>query len=82
MVQARTRLERLRALRTRLDAEIEAEERLVALRTARPTPAPVLTASDKQIRAWARAHGLPVGLRGKLRADIREAYVEAHRRRP
>ncbi|MFC0447047.1 Lsr2 family DNA-binding protein [Rhodococcus jostii] len=31
-----------------------------------------------EVRAWARAHGLPVSDRGRLRAEIWEAYATVH----
>lgn len=35
-----------------------------------PTPA--------QIRAWAKENGIEVGTRGRLSAEVREAYAAAH----
>ncbi|WP_436837701.1 Lsr2 family DNA-binding protein [Micromonospora chersina] len=41
-------------------------------------PAPPLPASGPAIRAWAREQGLPVGVRGRLAAEIVTAYAIAH----
>ncbi|MEN0139731.1 MAG: histone-like nucleoid-structuring protein Lsr2 [Rhodococcus sp. (in: high G+C Gram-positive bacteria)] len=38
------------------------------------TPEP----STADVRAWAREHGLPVSDRGRLRAEVWEAYTAAH----
>lgn len=76
-----SRLAQLYDLRRRLSIEIAHEERLErGLRAARarkavehrqdPTPA--------DIRAWARAQGLSVGLRGRVPSDLRHAYLKAH----
>ena len=40
------------------------------------------TASGPAIRAWARAQGLPVGVRGRLSADVVAAYEAAHNQVP
>ncbi|TQC44784.1 hypothetical protein EEB14_35525 [Rhodococcus sp. WS4] len=36
------------------------------------------TPPTAEVRAWARGQGLPVSDRGRLRAEIREAYATAH----
>ena len=38
----------------------------------------VRLATTGEVRAWARRQGLDVGKRGKLSAEIRLAYEEAH----
>jgi DNA polymerase-3 subunit epsilon len=42
------------------------------------TIAASLSAPGPAIRAWARDHGLPVGVRGRLPADVVAAYIAAH----
>nr|WP_241031643.1 histone-like nucleoid-structuring protein Lsr2 [Rhodococcus koreensis] len=34
--------------------------------------------STAEVRAWAREHGFPVSDRGRLRAEVWEAYTDAH----
>ncbi|MGW5152297.1 Lsr2 family DNA-binding protein [Rhodococcus koreensis] len=34
--------------------------------------------STAEVRAWAREHGVPVSDRGRLRAEVWEAYTDAH----
>ena len=36
-------------------------------------------ASSHAIRAWAQSQGLPVSRRGRVPAEVRSAYEEAHR---
>jgi len=43
------------------------------------TTAASLPTSGPVIRAWARDRGLPVGVRGRLSADLLAAYAAAHR---
>lgn len=58
------------------DAQTESTHRLLALPGGQPlTPAPPTT---RTVREWARAHGLDVSDRGRLRPDIWEAYEKAH----
>lgn len=45
---------------------------------AASTPGSALPAPGPTIRAWARAQGLPIGVRGRLATEIVEAYVVAH----
>ncbi|MEV2279166.1 histone-like nucleoid-structuring protein Lsr2 [Nocardiopsis sp. NPDC049922] len=35
-------------------------------------------ATNEEIRQWAKANGFKVGTRGGIRAEIKEAYMEAH----
>lgn len=42
------------------------------------TSAPRSTSNTKQIRAWAESQGLKVNLRGRLNAEVLEAYEKAH----
>ena len=42
---------------------------------APPGPGP----STPELRAWARASGLPVADRGRIRRDVRQAWIDAHR---
>lgn len=44
---------------------------------ARRRPATGASATD--IRAWAAARGMQVSARGRVSAEVREAYEEAHR---
>ncbi|MFD0582443.1 Lsr2 family DNA-binding protein [Dactylosporangium darangshiense] len=46
--------------------------------TAASATAPALPATGSAIRTWARAQGLPVGVRGRLPADVVAAYATAH----
>ena len=34
--------------------------------------------SPKAIRAWAKANGLEIGDRGRVKAEIRNSYLEEH----
>lgn len=43
-----------------------------------PPSRPSTPAPTAAIRAWALAHGLPVADRGRLRPEIREAWMQAH----
>jgi hypothetical protein len=70
-----TRLEQLYALRRKVARAIIAEE----AKERRYRPAPTVTATDSEIRDWARAEGIDVNPRGRLREEVRAAYVEAHR---
>lgn len=36
------------------------------------------SAENEKIRAWARENGYEIGDRGRIRAEIREAYAAAH----
>ena len=45
-----------------------------------PEPAATPAASTAEIRAWARAHGLTVPDRGRLRPEIHQAWRDAHPR--
>ncbi|WP_406081273.1 exonuclease domain-containing protein [Micromonospora sp. NBC_00858] len=71
-------------------AKTEAATRTPAITVPSPTPATTarmaatttdstLPASGPTIRAWARANGLPVGVRGRLATEIVNAYAVAHR---
>jgi hypothetical protein len=46
-------------------------------RQNRPAAGP--GASSHAIRAWAQSQGLPVSRRGRVPAEVRSAYEEAHR---
>lgn len=48
------------------------------LSAAPPLPAP----TTAEVRAWARASGLPVPDRGRLRPEIHAAWRDAHPERP
>jgi hypothetical protein len=37
-----------------------------------------MIATEKDVRAWARKVGIPVGERGRLQAHVWQAYLEAH----
>jgi hypothetical protein len=37
-----------------------------------------MIATDKDVRAWARKVGIPVGERGRLQAHVWQAYLEQH----
>ncbi len=51
---------------------IGAEEPELATAPAAPTP------STREVRAWARANGIPVGDRGRLPPDVWDAWHAAH----
>lgn len=45
----------------------------------RKTKQPINSGADNQkIRAWAQAQGLEVSARGRISAEIRDAYAQAH----
>jgi hypothetical protein len=44
----------------------------------RPAKAPANGAAPSEIRAWARDHGFDVPERGRVSAEVREAYASAH----
>jgi hypothetical protein len=37
-----------------------------------------MRATEKDVRAWARKVGIPVGQRGRLQAEVWTAYLEQH----
>lgn len=86
--QAEQRLARLRLLRNEIDLEIRSIEKNIRdreKRARRITRRPVRHAAPvaggvqpRVVREWARTQGLDVGLRGKVRDDIVQAYVEHH----
>ncbi len=47
-------------------------------RAAAPTARPAESSSPSDIRAWAQDQGLEVSSRGRVSAEIREAYENAH----
>jgi hypothetical protein len=47
-------------------------------RRKRGTAKPATTSSTSDIRAWALAHGHEVSSRGRVSAEVREAYEKAH----
>lgn len=80
------RLDDLRALRDRVDAEIAAEQQRLA-RIARLTyqldvpvddVEPGETVPHAVIREWAQANGYAVAEHGRIAYEIRQAYVDAH----
>lgn len=88
-VYTNTRLERLRQLRDRLNAEISAEEGAEKIRARRRDAETRARAAGQQIRlnrdapadvvrAWARANGIPVGDRGRVPTKLRERYLTAN----
>ena len=34
--------------------------------------------TDSDIRRWAKAQGIPVGIRGRVQDKLRQAYLETH----
>lgn len=79
-------LDRLLALRNRIDHEIAAERLRVATTgaTTRLTPTTAPATPERQpvptkvIRDWARSVGIPVGATGRLSPDIHDQYHQAH----
>lgn len=83
-----TRLQRLRALRAQIDAEIEKEERAYR-RLVRPVDAdaaaeldlehiqPDLSIPASEVRAWARAASVPVPATGRVNLDVRRLHALA-----
>ncbi|MFG2044444.1 exonuclease domain-containing protein [Dactylosporangium sp. NPDC048998] len=59
-------------------ASIPAASQPARTPTAASAIAPALPATGSAIRTWARTQGLPVGVRGRLPADIVAAYATAH----
>lgn len=47
---------------------------------ANPTVADEFDDSPKAIRAWARENDIPIGVRGRVAAEVRNQYLEAHGR--
>ncbi|WP_438939702.1 TOTE conflict system archaeo-eukaryotic primase domain-containing protein [Catenulispora pinisilvae] len=45
----------------------------------RPGPAEHTEPTASEVRAWAHAANIPVSLRGRISADLRQAYRDAHR---
>jgi hypothetical protein len=84
-----SRLDRLRELRKRVDAEIAAEEAALR-RRARLTPAvppgadrellPELGAPAPEIRDWARSVGMNVPQNGRLPEAVKLAHARAYGR--
>jgi hypothetical protein len=67
-----------RSLRDAL-APFVAHGRPVSGRGGRRTAkAPAIGAAPSEIRAWARDHGFDVPERGRVSAEVREAYASAH----
>lgn len=85
-VKSMSRLERLRMLRARVDAEIAVEEAAEQRRRAVLAPVPPLmeytppdiAVAPAEIRDWARAHGIEVPRTGRLPTHVRDAYARAH----
>ena len=75
----RSRLERLKALRSRVDLEIADEERRLRERLLDQAGQIRASAgSTAKVRAWAVEQGIPVGQRGALALSVCEAYAQAH----
>jgi len=68
----------LAACLTEAELENRAQDRLDALATAPPVPAP--EPSTAEIRAWAVRQGLASAKGGRLAKGVREAYAAAHPR--
>lgn len=82
--QHEQRLRELKELRARIDHEIHRLEldqgnrgraRKVPRRRAAPQSSDGPRAAD--IRAWANANGYQMGTRGRIRQEIRDAYLNA-----
>lgn len=58
----------------RLDSRLNAG--IIALEGGRAAPS--VSIEPEVIRAWARAHGHTVSSRGRIPAEIKQAYVAAH----
>lgn len=75
------RLQRLYALRDRITAEIARIEATTTRRVMaprRPSPTQPAPPSASEVRTWARREGIPVSDQGRIRNEVREAYVDAH----
>lgn len=73
-----TRLERLKALRRRIDQEIAVEAARLGKPQPKPQPRPT-PASSLEVKKWAVENGLiPAVVRGKVHGWVREAYERAH----
>src|SRR5947208_2390380 len=66
------------ALRDALATYVGHGRRVTAARGRRRTSAPASTSSAREIREWARSHGHDVPQRGRIPADVREAFEAAH----
>ncbi|PTT70607.1 histone-like nucleoid-structuring protein Lsr2 [Arthrobacter sp. HMWF013] len=66
-------------LRTSLERFVTAARKTSAGRTARTKPAVTGRGNDSaQIRQWARENGYTVNSRGRIQAEIQEAYQKAN----
>lgn len=64
-------------LRSEIGAWAEKATR-VARKKALKVSSTQASAENEKIRAWARENGYEIGDRGRIRAEIREAYAAAH----
>ncbi|MFF2114613.1 Lsr2 family DNA-binding protein [Rhodococcus koreensis] len=60
------------------DEEPVADASVADASTADEGSAAAPSPSTAEVRAWAREHGFPVSDRGRLRAEVWEAYTDAH----
>nr|WP_244163874.1 histone-like nucleoid-structuring protein Lsr2 [Rhodococcus koreensis] len=60
------------------DEEPVADASVADASTADERSAAAPSPSTAEVRAWAREHGFPVSDRGRLRAEVWEAYTDAH----
>lgn len=73
-----TRLQRLKALRRRIDMEIAIEAARLGIPQPKPEPRPS-AASSLEVKRWAVENGLiPAVVRGRVHGWVREAYERAH----
>lgn len=73
-----TRLDRLLALRARVDSEIRVlEVAHKAARRQRALAAVAKSAPADVVRRWAREHDIPVSKVGRVSQDLREQYLDA-----
>ncbi|MFC9362370.1 histone-like nucleoid-structuring protein Lsr2 [Rhodococcus sp. NPDC057014] len=60
------------------DDDTDDEEPVDDTPTAEEGSAAARSPSTAEVRAWAREHSFPVSDRGRLRAEVWEAYTDAH----
>lgn len=74
-----SRLDDLRELKRRVEAEIAEEEAALARRrrASQLVVVPIRRPPAARVRAWARANGVEVGVHGRIHPDVYAAYAAA-----
>lgn len=69
--------ENAEAFREAVAPYIDAGHRVTGSKTARKATAKTSAGNTKQIREWARANGFDVSDRGRIPAEVAQAYADA-----